>query len=43
MKGRFLATGTEPYVTNPAQFADLIAADGKRWSAVIRKANVRAQ
>ena len=43
VKGRFLASGTEPYVTSPAQFAELIAADGKRWAAVIRKANVRAQ
>lgn len=43
VRDRFLATGTEPHVTSPRQFAELIASDGKRWSAVIRKANVRAQ
>lgn len=43
VRDRFLATGTEPQVTSPHLFADLIASDGKRWSAVIRKANVRAQ
>jgi len=43
VKERFLATGTEPFVTTPRQFADLIAADGKRWAAVIKKANVKAE
>ncbi|MCC6193250.1 MAG: tripartite tricarboxylate transporter substrate binding protein [Burkholderiales bacterium] len=40
---RFLATGTESYVTTPKQFADLIKSDGTRWAAVIKKANVKAQ
>jgi tripartite-type tricarboxylate transporter receptor subunit TctC len=43
VRQRFLATGTEPYVTTPKQFADLIKSDGERWAAVIRKANVKAQ
>jgi tripartite-type tricarboxylate transporter receptor subunit TctC len=43
VRERFLATGTEPYVTSPRQFADLIRTDGTRWAAVIRKANVRAE
>jgi tripartite-type tricarboxylate transporter receptor subunit TctC len=43
VRERFLATGTEPYVTSPKQFADLIRSDGTRWAAVIRKANVKAE
>ena len=43
VRERFLATGTEPYVTSPKAFADLIRADGARWAAVIRKANVKAE
>jgi len=43
VKERFLATGTEPYVTSPKQFADLIRSDGIRWAAVIRKANVKSE
>ena len=43
VRERFLATGTEPYVTTPKQFAELIRSDGTRWAAVIRKANVKAQ
>ena len=43
VRERFLATGTEPYVTSPKAFADLIRSDGARWAAVIRKANVKAE
>ena len=43
VRERFLATGTEPFVTSPKQFADLIRSDGVRWAAVIKKANVKAQ
>jgi tripartite-type tricarboxylate transporter receptor subunit TctC len=43
VRERFLATGTEPYLTSPKAFADLIRSDGTRWSAVIRKANVKAE
>jgi tripartite-type tricarboxylate transporter receptor subunit TctC len=43
VRERFLATGTEPYVTSPKEFADLIRSDGARWAAVIRKANVKAE
>ncbi len=43
VKERFLATGTEPYVTSPKQFAELVRSDGTRWAAVIRKANVKAE
>ncbi|MFO1324745.1 MAG: tripartite tricarboxylate transporter substrate binding protein [Burkholderiales bacterium] len=43
VRERFLATGTDPYMTSPQQFADLIRTDGTRWAAVIKKANVRAE
>ena len=43
VRERFLATGTEPYITSPKAFADLIRSDGTRWAAVIRKANVKAE
>jgi tripartite-type tricarboxylate transporter receptor subunit TctC len=43
VRERFLATGTEPFVTSPKQFADLIRSDGARWAVVIRKANVKAE
>jgi len=43
VRERFLATGTEPFVTSPREFADLIRSDGTRWAAVIRKANVKAE
>jgi len=43
VRERFLATGTDPFVTSPRQFADLIRSDGVRWAAVIRKANVKAE
>ena len=43
IRDRFLATGTEPFVTTPKQFADLIRSDGVRWAAVIKKAQVKAQ
>jgi tripartite-type tricarboxylate transporter receptor subunit TctC len=43
IRDRFLATGTEPFVTSPKQFADLIRSDGVRWSAVIKKAQVKAE
>jgi tripartite-type tricarboxylate transporter receptor subunit TctC len=43
VRERFLATGTEPYMTSPKAFADLIRSDGARWAAVIRKANVKAE
>jgi tripartite-type tricarboxylate transporter receptor subunit TctC len=43
VRERFLATGTEPYMTSPKAFADLIRSDGTRWAAVIRKANVKAE
>ena len=43
VRERFLATGTEPYVTSPKEFADLIRNDGARWASVIRKANVKAE
>ena len=43
VRERFLATGTEPYMTTPKAFADLIRSDGTRWAAVIRKANVKAE
>ncbi|MEO5699542.1 MAG: tripartite tricarboxylate transporter substrate binding protein [Casimicrobiaceae bacterium] len=40
---RFLATGSEPKVTSPKEFAELIRSDGERWAAVIKKANIKAQ
>jgi tripartite-type tricarboxylate transporter receptor subunit TctC len=43
VRERFLATGTQPYVSSPKEFADLIRGDGARWAAVIRKANVKAE
>ena len=43
VRERFLATGTEPYVTSPKDFAELIRSDGARWAAVIRKASVKAE
>jgi len=43
VRDRFLATGTDPYVTSPKQFAELIRSDGVRWAAVIKKAQVRAE
>jgi tripartite-type tricarboxylate transporter receptor subunit TctC len=43
IRDRFLATGTEPFVTTPKQFADLIRSDGVRWAAVIKKAQVKAE
>ena len=43
VRDRFLATGTDPYVTSPKQFADLIRSDGVRWAAVIKKAQVKAE
>ncbi len=43
VRERFLATGTEPKVTSPKEFADLIRSDGERWAAVIKKANVKAE
>jgi tripartite-type tricarboxylate transporter receptor subunit TctC len=43
IRDRFLATGTEPFVTSPKQFAELIKSDGVRWAAVIKKAQVKAQ
>ncbi|HVE49229.1 MAG TPA: tripartite tricarboxylate transporter substrate binding protein [Casimicrobiaceae bacterium] len=43
VRDRFLATGTEPHLTSPKQFADLIRSDGARWADVIRRANVKAE
>ncbi|HVF64295.1 MAG TPA: tripartite tricarboxylate transporter substrate binding protein [Casimicrobiaceae bacterium] len=43
VRDRFLATGTEPHVTAPKAFADLIRSDGARWAAVIKRANVKAE
>ena len=43
IRERFLATGSEPKVTSPKEFADLIRSDGERWAAVIKKANVKAE
>lgn len=43
IRERFLATGSEPKVTSPREFGDLIRSDGERWAAVIKKANVKAE
>lgn len=43
VRERFLATGSEPKLSSPREFAELIRSDGERWAAVIKKANVKAE
>ena len=34
---------TEPKVTSPKEFAELIRSDGERWAAVIKKVGLEPQ
>ena len=40
---RFRAAGSEPGITTPREFGDIIRADGVRWGNVIRRANIKIE
>ena len=43
VRQRFAALGAEPVVSTTANFGQLIVAEEKKWTGVIRAAHIRAE